>query len=88
MSRSFREPWYVDGFKRSKRKRFEKRYANKIVRKTVDIADGKSYRKVTDQWDICDYRYKYDPKPRIHVSFLTGELEVVEPEPIWRVNRK
>lgn len=88
MSRSTRKPWYTDGYKGSKRRQFEKRHANKIVRKTTEIADGKAYRKFGDTWDICDYRFMYDPKPRIRASYLTGELQVIEPEPIWRVNRK
>jgi len=87
MSHSIREPWYIDGWKGSKRKRFFKRYANKVVRRTViDIADGKAYRKVFDSWSICDYKWLYDPKPRIR--WWNGVMTVIQPDPEYKVRRK
>jgi hypothetical protein len=55
MSRSYREPWMVDSYK-SRSKKFDKRWANKRVRKSTDVADGKAYRKYFDPWDIVDYK--------------------------------
>ena len=86
MSRSYREPWFTDGYKGSKRKQWYKRYANHVIRNTDDIPDGKAYRKFFDTWSICDYRFRYNPKP--HIWSYGGEIRVVEPSPIWRVNRK
>jgi len=87
MSRSLRKPWYVDGWKGSKRKQFFKRHANRKVRRTaVDIADGKAYRKLFDSWSICDFKWFYDPKP--HIYMYGGEQHVVEPDPEYRVRRK
>jgi hypothetical protein len=60
VSRSYRKPWVKDGYKRPGKK-IPKRTANRKVRKTKDIANGKSYRKVVDPWTICDYRW-YEPK--------------------------
>lgn len=57
MSRSYRKPWIVDGYKGSRRKQFYKRYSNKRVRNTEDVPDGKSYRRIMNPWDITDYRY-------------------------------
>jgi hypothetical protein len=57
MSRSYRKPWIVDGYKGSRRKQFYKRYANKRVRNTEDVPNGKTYRRVLNPWDITDYRY-------------------------------
>lgn len=61
MSRSTRKPWVTDGYKGSKRRQFFKRYSNKVIRRTEDIADGKAFRKVTDTYSICDYRW-YESK--------------------------
>ena len=38
-----------------------KRAANKAVRRTPVVADGKAYRKVTETWDIVDYRRVVTP---------------------------
>jgi len=57
MSRSFRRPYVTDGYKGSKRRQFEKRYSNKVLRKVEEIADGKAFKKFTDSWDICDFKW-------------------------------
>jgi len=91
MSRSYREPWYTDGYKGSKHRQFQKNYANRrIRRKSIDedIPNGKSYRKYNDPWDICDFKFKWDPYPWVHVNWRTGELEWVYPEEPWKVFRK
>lgn len=90
MSRSYREPWYTDGYKGSKRRQYFKKYFNHVVRK-IDpfdekLLNGKMYRKMKNTWDICNYRFWHDPKPRI--SSWCGELKIIEPSPIWRVARK
>jgi len=86
MSRSYRQPWYTDGYKGSSRRQYYKRLSNKVVRRTGDVPDGKAYRKICNPWDICDYKFLYDPKPRIRS--WGGEFVVIEPSPIWRVARK
>jgi hypothetical protein len=86
MSRSYREPWYIDGYG-SRRKAWFKNYANRVVRRSKDdIPNGKSYRKMFDQWSICDYRFRYDPHPRI--NYWSGVAKVIEPDPLWTINRK
>jgi hypothetical protein len=50
------------------------------------VPDGKAYRKFYDSWDICDYKFWYDPEPRIY--FINGTPRIIEPSPIWRVARK
>ena len=60
MSRSYRKPYITDGYKGSNTKQFNKRWANKVIRRfPVDggLANGKSYRKFYDSWNICDYRW-------------------------------
>ena len=87
MSRSYREPWYVDGYGSRNRKRIAKNYANRrIRRKREEIPDGKAYRKFTDTWDICDFRHQYDPNPYVYSFF--GKLVESEPEPLWKARRK
>jgi hypothetical protein len=59
MSRSKRAPIWTEGYDGSTRKR-RKRRANKRVR-TADIADGAAYKKVSNSWNICDFKF-YDKK--------------------------
>jgi len=61
MSRSYRKPYVTDGYKGSKRKQFCKKYANNVVSKTEDVPDGKAYRKFSNTYDICDYRWHESP---------------------------
>ena len=58
MSRSYRKPWVTDGYRGSKRKQFMKRYANKVVRHSVDVPNGKKHRRFLDPWEICDFRHQ------------------------------
>jgi hypothetical protein len=86
MSRSYREPWIVDGYG-SKRKQFFKRLANRRLRRTVsDIADGKAYRKFFESWSICDFKWFHDPKPRIR--WRNGVMETIQPDPEYRIRCK
>lgn len=56
MSRSYKKPHYTDQQRASDAVR-SKRKANRAVRVTKDIASGKSYRKVSNSWDIRDYSF-------------------------------
>lgn len=38
-------------------KRFGKRWANRRVRRTPDVPNGKAYRKFYESYDICDFVY-------------------------------
>lgn len=51
MSRSRRKPWIKDHVPGGKRQ------ANHKVRRTKDIANGKSYKKVYDSWSISDWKF-------------------------------
>ncbi len=65
MSHSFRKPYCVDGYKGSIHKQFAKREANKKVRRSKDVPNGKIYKKFYDSWNIADYSYyqsSYDIK--------------------------
>ena len=54
MSRSYKKhPYVKDGGPTGVR--FAKREANKKVRRTANIPNGKSYRRVSEPWDIHDY---------------------------------
>jgi len=54
MSRSFKKtPGFCD------RNPFNKRQANKRVRKDWTLANGGAYRKRFESWDICDYRFLF-----------------------------
>jgi hypothetical protein len=64
MSRSYRKPYCTDGYKGSLRKQFFKREANKKIRNSEEVPDGKAYRKFYDPWNICDYHY-FVPKENL-----------------------
>lgn len=88
MSRSYRKPWIVDGYG-TRHKRYAKNLANRTIRRKgidFEIASGKAYRKITNPWDICDYKWCYDPRP---VFYQGGEEpKWIDPDPIWWWNRK
>ena len=50
------------------------------------MPDGKAYRKHTNPYDICDYKWLYDPK--LYISHIFGRMEWVKPDPIWKYSRK
>lgn len=77
MSRSFRKPWVTEGYKSSNRRKFFKRHSNKVIRRTEDIPDGKSFRKFTDTCNICDYRWYESAKSMSRWSLKP-----------WQYNRK
>lgn len=85
MSRSYREPWTVDGYGTA-RKRWMKRYANRIVRNTEDVPNGNAYRRYFNPWDICDYRYKWEPWTSYY--WRNGVMESYDPDPLWKARRK
>lgn len=51
MSRSYKFPMF-----KLKNDTFLKRLSNRIVRKYSTLSNGKSYKKVFNSWEICDYR--------------------------------
>ena len=51
MSKSYKFPMF-----KLKNDTFLKRLSNKIVRKCSTLSNGKSYKKVFNSWEICDYR--------------------------------
>ena len=59
MSRSYRAPIVTDGYG-SKSKQWYKRWANRIIRHSTDMPDGKAYRKFFETYDICDYKWECD----------------------------
>lgn len=57
MSRSYRKHAYAtEGQNSPGLRKKRKRVANKRVR-NEDTADGKAYRKVSNPWDICDFKF-------------------------------
>jgi hypothetical protein len=85
MSRSYREPWITQGYGGQCRK-WQKRYANRSVRKTADVPNGKAYRKYWDPWNICDWKWKWDPW--VDYWWINGKMEAREPDPLYRVRSK
>lgn len=68
MSRSFRHPFYKDGYG-SKKKGATKAEYNGRIRKTEDVPDGKAYRKYSESWDISDYRFRLHCRTGNHHFF-------------------
>jgi len=63
MSRSYRKPYAVDGYK-SKWKAKLKKQANRAVQQEREISNGGAYKKVYESWTICDYRFKLADTPK------------------------
>ena len=86
VSRSYKEPWATD-YHRSKS--YYKRLANRKIRKIPideDISNGRSFRKYYCSYDICDYKFRYNPHPVVYS--WGGELKLIEPCPLYKYNRK
>jgi len=64
VSRSKREPWWVDGYG-SKAKAIRKRWANKKVRRSATLADGMEYKRLYCSYDICDYKWYDKDNPKV-----------------------
>jgi hypothetical protein len=64
-----------------------KKEANRKVRRTLNVPNGKAYRKVYDSWNISDWRFYRNPKPHYRTNF-NGEIIKIDPEPEWRVRMK
>jgi len=59
MSRSYRKPIATEGYG-SKDKKRRKRKANRAVKKELDISNGGSYKKVSNSWSICDFKFRLE----------------------------
>lgn len=62
MSRSYKKnPFVVDSSNRGNRKRYFKRYYNHSLRNKLKAGDeliqGSEYKKHSNSWNICDYRW-------------------------------
>lgn len=60
MSRSFKKNLILKDSSGNSYRKWAKRQANKKVRKTKKVANGKQYRKVFETWDINDYVCHWD----------------------------
>jgi len=69
MSKSYKFPMF-----KLKNDTFLKRLANRIVRKHAVLPNGKSYKKVFNSWEICDYK----SYPLIRKTRWTTEEEMIE----------
>lgn len=61
MSRSYKKHLWESCNEGSSYKRFIKNYANRIIRHTHDIPNGKTYRKYFESWNISDYKGLWNP---------------------------
>lgn len=56
MSRSYKKhPWITDHHARTTKEK--KKFANKKVRHYKNLPNGSAYKKVSESWDICDYKW-------------------------------
>ena len=68
MSRSYKKsPWVTDHTRRTTKE--SKRLANRIVRRRLkrgeDMPSRLPHRKMTETWDICDYRWRMSEEQAI-----------------------
>ena len=55
MSKSFRKPYWTEGYG-GKSRGWYKKYANTKVRRSNDVPNGKVYKKFFCSWSICDWK--------------------------------
>lgn len=56
MSRSYKKnPWITDHHVKSSSEK--KKFANKKVRHTKDLPNGKAFKKVSESYDLCDFKF-------------------------------
>jgi len=68
MSRSFKRfPGFSDN---DHGKKYQKRQAARRARYNEDVPNGGAYKKLYEQWDICDYNCRY-----FEIRLLKEELE-------------
>lgn len=66
LGKSYRKPIAVDGYG-SKLKPKLKQLANRAVRLAPIISNGGSYKKLSNSWNICDYKFNL-PNTKINRS--------------------
>ena len=75
MSRSYKKNPYVTD--RSQGTKYMKRMANRIVRRRIkddeDMLARLPHKKMTESWDICDYRWRMTREDAIH--WYNNEME-------------
>lgn len=64
MSRSYRKPYWTQGYGGVWR-RFAKRQAAKKVRKADFVGNSAYYKRLYNSWDICDFRFHARGNERI-----------------------
>ncbi len=78
MSRSYRKPIITQSYG-GKHRGYAKNQANRLIRRTKDVPNGKAYRRFYNPWDICDWR--------MFVNVTDPEGDFYEEEP-WKVTSK
>lgn len=72
MSRSYKKsPWVTDHHVKSTKEK--KKFANKKVRNTGFLPNGCAYKKVSESWDICDFKWSTSWQES-KKAYLNGEL--------------
>lgn len=60
-----------------KSKKIDKRLANRAVRRTRDLPNGNAYRRVYDQYSICDYESRYTFEQWMALEWYSYRLHVM-----------
>jgi hypothetical protein len=63
MSRSYRKPYWTQGYGGDWR-RFAKQQAAKQVRKAPFVGDFGYYKRLYNSWDICDFKFHDEKSER------------------------
>lgn len=84
MSRSYKKHPFVTDHKRKSTKA-SKQLANRRFRRTIDLYQGSSYRKYSNSYDICDYKWWTSEKDAIDWyinicdnSYIRGKYPTLE----------
>jgi hypothetical protein len=87
MSRSYKKN-LVSTNSGSKYRKFAKNYANRRIRRSAEAYDGGWCKKFNERWNICDFKWWWDPNPRVRFNYRTGEFESYDDGPEWKARMK
>lgn len=74
MSRSYKKhPWITDHHVKTSSEM--KKFANKKVRHTKDLPNGKAFKKVSESYDLCDWRYRWTKQEAIDEYYRSPFLQ-------------
>ena len=86
MSRSYKKfPLAKQGKSNKVGKKFANRRVRRQIKRGIDIPSGRSYKKVYESWDICDYRWTKSKADTIQ-DWEEDQKQIANGVNTWKAN--